>query len=118
MRRLMAAISAASLLLAVGCGDGKLRTQGRLTKGGKPFVPGDGEAVQVLFVPIRPDGKPPPDYYAAEVDQKTGTFRPSGKDGKGLPPGKYRVAVELMKKRRTSSPAGTTPRSRRTSSTS
>jgi hypothetical protein len=77
-----------------------LKTQGRLVKSGKPFIPGDGEAIQILFVPIFPDGKLPNDYYAAVVDQATGTFRPSGKDGKGMPPGKYRVAIELMKKKK------------------
>jgi hypothetical protein len=47
-----------------------------------------------------PDGKPPADFYYAKVDQTTGVFRPSGKNGKGMPPGKYRVAVELMKKKK------------------
>lgn len=94
-------IAAAGLcMLAAGCGEGRLRTQGRLLKGGRPFVPAEGEAVQVLFVPILPDGKPPTDYYAAEVDQAAGTFRPAGKDGKGMPPGKYRVAIELMRRKK------------------
>jgi len=84
-----------------GCGgDGLLRTQCRLLKGGQPFIPKEGEYIQVTFVPISPDGKPPSDLYYADVDQATGTFRPAGKDRKGMPPGKYRVAVELMKKKK------------------
>jgi len=51
-------------------------------------------------VPIPADGKPPRDFYFAETDQTAGTFRPAGKNGKGMPPGKYRVAVELMKKKK------------------
>jgi hypothetical protein len=100
MRRVLIAAAVGLCLLAAGCGDGRLRTKGRLVKGGQPFTPGEGEVVQILFVPILPDGKLPPDYYAAEVDQAAGTFRPAGKDGKGMPPGKYRVAIELMKKKK------------------
>jgi hypothetical protein len=100
MRRVLTAAAVGLCLLAAGCGDGRLRTQGRLLKGGRPFAPAEGEAVQILFVPIPPEGKPPTDYYAAEVDQEAGTFRPAGKDGKGMPPGRYRVAVELMKRKK------------------
>ncbi|MDB5309476.1 MAG: hypothetical protein JWO38_3678 [Gemmataceae bacterium] len=100
MQRVLTPAAAALCLLAVGCGDGMLRTQGRLVKNGQPFLPQTGEVVQILFVPIFPDGKLPTDYYAAEVDQAAGTFRPAGKNGKGMPPGKYRVAIELMKNRR------------------
>jgi hypothetical protein len=90
-------------LMLTGCGnDGLLRTQGKLLKGGEPFIPDevDDEALQVTFVPILPDGKPPSSYYFAAVNQETGTFVPSGAMGKGMPPGKYRVAVELMRKKK------------------
>jgi hypothetical protein len=101
MRRILLAMSCVVVcLVATGCGDGMLKTQGRLVKSGQSFIPGEGEFIQILFVPIFPDGKPPPDYYAAVVDQATGTFRPSGKDGKGMPPGKYRLSIELMKERK------------------
>ena len=101
MRRVLLASAAVALcLLAAGCGNGMLQTQGRLVKGGQPFVPAPDEAIQILFVPIFPDGHLPGDYYAAVVDQTTGTFRPAGKDGKGMPAGKYRVAIELMKKKK------------------
>jgi hypothetical protein len=88
-------------ILISGCGgDGLLRTKGRLLKGGQPFIPPEGEFIEITFVPIPPDGRPPADFYYAEVDQATGTFRPAGKNNKGMPPGKYRVAVELMKKKK------------------
>ena len=87
-------------IFLTGCGDGRLRTKGQLLKGGQPFIPPEGEFIEITFVPIPPDGKPATNYYYAEVDQKTGTFRPAGRDYKGMPPGKYRVAVELMKKKK------------------
>jgi len=100
-RVLTAAFAAALILAAAGCGgDGLLRTQGRLLKGGQPFIPKEGEFIEITFVPIPPDGKPPADFYYADVDQATGTFQPAGKNRKGMPPGKYRVAVELMKKKK------------------
>ena len=34
------------------------------------------------------------------MDQAAGTFTVAGKDLKGVPPGKYRVAVEWMKKKK------------------
>jgi hypothetical protein len=100
MRRILTAAAVGLCLLAAGCGDGKLRTKGRLLKGGQPCVPAEGESFNVTFVPIPPDGKPPVDYYFAAFDPSDGTFRPAGKDGKGMPPGKYRVAVEHMKGKR------------------
>jgi hypothetical protein len=102
MRHLVTVALAAGLAFATaGCGgDGLLRTHGRLLKGGQPFIPKEGEFIEITFVPIPPDGKPPADFYYADVDQTTGTFQPAGKNRKGMPPGKYRVAVELMKKKK------------------
>jgi hypothetical protein len=102
MRRTPTRVAAAVLFaLAAGCGgDGLLRTSGRVVKAGQRFVPEEGQYLQITFVPIAPDGTPPADFYYAEVDQTTGTFRPAGKTGRGMPPGKYRVAVELMKKKK------------------
>ncbi len=100
MRRALTLTVFGLCIFMTGCGDGRLRTKGRLLKSGQPFIPPEGEYLQITFVPIRSDGQPVPDYYYAEVDQTTGTFRPAGKDLKGMPPGKYRVAVELMKKKK------------------
>ena len=60
-------------------------------------MPQSGEVIQVLLVPILKNGETPGDVYGATVDQATGTFVASGKDLKGLPPGKYRVVVQLQK---------------------
>jgi hypothetical protein len=91
MRRALTLTVFGLCIVIAGCGDGRLRTKGQLLKDGQPFIPPEGEYLEITFVPILPDGKPAPDYYYAEVDQATGTFRPAGK---------YRVAVELMKKKR------------------
>ena len=84
-----------------GCGRGEkmLRTEGQLLKGGEPFIAEEGQNIQITFVPITKDGKPPKKTYYADVDQETGAFVPDGAQKKGMPPGKYRVVVALMQKK-------------------
>jgi len=92
----------ALVLTAAGCGpsDNLLALQGRLLKSGEKFEAGADELVQITFVPILPNGEPPRDHYYANIDDAKGTFVAAGKTGRGLPPGKYRVAVQLMKKKK------------------
>src|SRR4051812_37338666 len=87
-------------LLAAGCGDGRVRTKGRVVQGVQPLLPKNRDSVRVTFVPILPGGNPPRDHYFAEFNRADGTFQSAGKDRKGMPPGKYRVAVEYKKNRR------------------
>jgi hypothetical protein len=91
-RRFLAALG---LLVLAGCGgDGRLTTRGRLVKGGAPFTVPEEEYVRVTFFPITADGKPPKNTYASTYNGADGTFRAHGPDGKGIPPGKYRIAIE------------------------
>jgi hypothetical protein len=101
MRRvaLLLAVLAAGLL-AAGCGgSGKLQTRGKVLKGGQPLILPEGEYVRLTFVPVLEKGKAE-DYYVAEFNRADGTFKVAGKDLKGMPPGKYKVAVEHLKNRR------------------
>jgi hypothetical protein len=83
---------------AAGCGDndGLIRTHCRVVKGSAMYVTPDDHHLQIQFVPIPEDGKPPNMFYAAQVDQDTGEFRPDGPMKTGMPPGKYRIALELL----------------------
>jgi hypothetical protein len=87
-------------LLLTGCGTPRYRIPGRITQGGQPFQHDDDDAVAVTFVPIPPEGEIARDYFYAEVDQKTGTFWAAGGTKKGIPLGKYRVAIELKRNRK------------------
>lgn len=88
-------------LAGSGCGKSGLhQTKGRVTKGGEEFIPAEGENLQIGLMQILPDGKPPKNYYYADVDQDTGTFTAAGPQLQGVPAGKYRVTVELMKKKK------------------
>lgn len=103
MRRVVNLVFVVTVAIAAaGCsgGDGLLRTQGRVLKGGEPFIPEEGEYIQIIFVPIPDGNKRARNHYYADVDQDTGTFMPSGPDHKGMPPGTYRVAVALMKQKK------------------
>jgi hypothetical protein len=91
-------VLACALVCLCGCGQKMLKTKGRVLKDGAPFLPGEGEFIRVTFVPLV-TGKKVEDYFVAEVNNKEGTFVAAGKDLRGIPPGKYRVAIELDKGR-------------------
>jgi hypothetical protein len=84
-------------LIALGCGNGFVKAKGRVLKNGEPFRPGEGEALRIILAPMDPPAGNTYDSYAAEFHPEDSTFQVKGKDGSGLPPGKYRVSVELLK---------------------
>lgn len=85
-------------MLAMGCGDSShIKAKGRIMKGGQPFLAPEGSGFRVFFVPLdAPEGNHF-DSFAAEYNPENGSFLVQGKDGKGLPRGKYRVDLQLMK---------------------
>lgn len=88
------------LIHVSGCGEPLLKTRGRVLRHGAPFLPGKEEFVRVIFVPVVEPDKQVKDYYVAQYNALEGTFQVAGKDLRGMPPGKYRVAIELDKHRR------------------
>jgi hypothetical protein len=87
--------------LAAGCGGpARYQTKVRLVKNGEPFRPAEGELVRVMFVPVPEGGGRAEDFYVAEPEGTDGVYRAAGKDRKGLPPGKYRVSVELLRRKK------------------
>jgi hypothetical protein len=90
--------SVVALLLAialVGCGSSKaIKAKGRLVKNGQPYIVGEKESLRIFFAP---DDQPDASYdsYSAQYDRSDGTFQVTGKDGVGLPPGNYRISLEL-----------------------
>jgi hypothetical protein len=92
------------IVLAVvlaGCAtDGKLNTKGVVLKDGAPLKIGPDDSLRVILVPIPEDGGRPMTLYAGEFNADNSTFIVKGPDGHGMPPGKYRVAVEHMRARK------------------
>jgi hypothetical protein len=83
--------------LLTGCGQDRVKARGRLLKSGQPFVPSEKEIVHVALFPAGEGSDASARSYVAMFNRQDGTFKVTGADGKGLPPGKYRVAVSLMK---------------------
>jgi hypothetical protein len=85
-------------LAALGCGGNRLiQAKGRVLKDGQPYLAKDGEGLRIVFEPTDPPQGTRYDSFAAEYHPADGTFQVRGKDGQGLPPGRYRVALQLMK---------------------
>jgi hypothetical protein len=82
-------------LFALGCGGKRFNTKGRIILGGEPFLTKDNESMRLYFSPIDESGTAN-ESYAAEYNGEEGTFTVVGKDRKGLPPGKYRISIQLM----------------------
>ena len=102
MRRshLVLAFLIAPLAAMSGCGEPRntVWVTGKLLKGGAEYVPPTGQVVNVTFVGLEIQdntGKPLPNSepFWAEVDQANGKFSVPGTEGRGIPPGRYRVAV-------------------------
>jgi hypothetical protein len=95
-RILLAALLAGVFL--PGCG-GLVKPAGRVVKGATPFLAEEDEVLHITFAPVDVSGTSFTSY-PAEYHREDGTFRVLGKDGRGLPPGKYTVTVELLKNRK------------------
>ena len=101
MRRshLILAFLIAPLAAAPGCSEGNtVWITGKLLKAGTPYVPPKDQLVTITFVALEIQGRSGKtvqsgDPYLAEYDQTSGTFTVPGPDRRGIPPGKYRVAV-------------------------
>ena len=92
-------------VLVAGCGgtDDRVKVQGKLLDNGKAFsldasklklppgatgLPPGTKPIQIIFVPAEGG-----DTSSAIVSETDWTFTVSGPDGKGIKPGKYKIAV-------------------------
>jgi hypothetical protein len=79
-----------------GCGHGdSIWVKGVLQKGGEIYKPPEGRKLALYFCPIK-DGTsaiPTGDVELADYDARDGSFTVPGREGYGIPPGNYRIAV-------------------------
>jgi hypothetical protein len=91
--RLWIVLGAACL---AGCGHGdSIWVKGVLQKGGEVYKPPEGRKLALYFCPIK-DGTsaiPTEEVEMADYDARDGSFTVPGREGYGIPPGKYRIAV-------------------------
>jgi hypothetical protein len=90
-RALLVAFFATLLLVVQGCGGGPplQKAKGQILVDGKNYQVGAREQLQVIFYP---DVEPITMTYPAEV-KSDGTFQTIGMEGRGIPPGKYRIGI-------------------------
>jgi hypothetical protein len=82
-------------LTAMGCGNsGFINARGHIIKGGQPYLLPEGQGFRIFFMPEDTSGTRY-DSYSAAYDPEDGSFLVTGKDGRGLPPGKYQVDIQL-----------------------
>ena len=100
-----AALVFGAAALVAGCGgpDGRVVARGKLVEKDKPFI------IDLANAKAAPGGKGVPpgtrpiamffhpedggDPLGANVDAGTGTFEAKGPDGKGIKPGRYKIAL-------------------------
>lgn len=87
------ALTLSGVLLLAGCGGSGYNVQGKLVKGGAPVSVSEKGVVQMSFISV--DDKAATSPYPVNLE-KDGSFTVAGRgDVKGVPAGKYKVAVEI-----------------------
>src|SRR5262245_29610513 len=92
MSRIVTTGFAAALALAAagGCSEPKVIVKGRVVANGQPLKAGSLEVT--LQSAGSPDGKTPGRSFPATLE-RDGTFTVQGGEGKGFPPGTYKITV-------------------------
>lgn len=96
--RLSAPLFLVAALCLAGCsgtGGPKIRLQGKVHNNGQPLTVANPMTGRIQVTFYREEGTKSAlvDPIEAKVDPETGTFTVEGHDGRGIAPGKYRIAV-------------------------
>ena len=96
MSRIPGLLMVMSVVCFAGCGSGNnIWVTGMLQKGGEMYKPPDTHKLALYFCPMPGEASATPtgDVAMADYDSRDGSFRVPGREGNGIPPGKYRIAV-------------------------
>jgi hypothetical protein len=96
MSRTLGLLIVMSVVCLAGCGSGdNIWVTGMLQKGGEMYKPPDGHKLALYFCPMPGEASAAPtgDVAMADYDPRDGSFTVPGREGNGIPPGKYRIAV-------------------------
>jgi hypothetical protein len=99
MRRMTMLLVVLLLVLAAGCGPPRVKAKGRLVNNGEPYRVEETDIVHMAFTPTEGSAGHEGNYVA-EFNRKDSTFQVLGKEGRGLPPGKYRITVQVNRNRK------------------
>lgn len=85
--------AAALVVFICGCsGQGLVRVKGQLLYNEKPLEVSEKAGISIMFIKLEAGDKPAM-YPAAPLDRDDATFTVPGPTGRGIPPGKYRIAI-------------------------
>ncbi len=95
--RALFALLACVCLCVVGCSSGSptFKVSGTLQNDGKPYTAPKGSSVLITFVPVELKNMQV-DTYPTKMKAEDSSFLVPGREGNGIPPGKYRVALQQM----------------------
>jgi hypothetical protein len=96
MRRFLGVLSMLIAASLSGCGHGDtIWVKGVLQKGGEVYQPPDGRKLALYFYPMKSEtpGNTATEIEMADYDPRDGSFTVPGREGNGITPGKYRIAV-------------------------
>jgi hypothetical protein len=85
-----------SAVCLAGCGHGdNVWVTGVLKKGGEIYKPPEGRKLALYFCPMADgtSGKTTGEVEVADYDSRDGSFTVPGREGYGIPTGRYRIAV-------------------------
>jgi hypothetical protein len=90
---------ACAALFFGGCGSNNngVKLEGKVVKDGKPFQPTSDEILNLSFHALSSDGDVTA-VYPARLNESDGSFVLYGPKGNRLPPGKYRINMNLSPK--------------------
>jgi hypothetical protein len=86
-------VSAAIILPGCAAGKAGVKIEGKLTKDGKSMQVKQGENLHLSLQSKVASGEPA--IYPAKINPADGSFVVEGLDGKGIPPGTYKVSLSL-----------------------
>jgi hypothetical protein len=93
--KLAACLALCLLLPACSTGPKPIKVKGTVVYNGKPYMVDTKGSINLTFVPIV-DADTPHDKYPTRMNKEDATFVVLGRNSTGIPPGKYRIAVNLM----------------------
>jgi hypothetical protein len=67
--------------------------KGQVTRGGQPLSTSSQGRNEIWFTPAGVDGDLASTGFLATIDPSDGSYKQLGREGRGIPPGKYHVIV-------------------------
>ncbi len=93
MRTHRLATAILALTVFVGCSSGPkvVIARGTITNGGKPIAASTKDGLTIVFTPAAGGTT-----FPAGIDKETNVYEVYGPKLKGIPPGKYKVSINIM----------------------